>query len=193
VSKVRREIGERELVVLVARHRHRPLRSREWTPLPISAVRISSRQDPLRAIPWNHRPSPLQELPHARLKWRFMPGEGLPDDVREAIAQHIDSVGKLEILLVLERHPTMTPEAVAGELRMPIDPVRERLDQLVRSRLVVCDDAAYGLRDETVRTLVARLAEAYAKRRVTVVELVVNRPSDSLSTFADAFKFRRKT
>ena len=121
-----------------------------------------------------------------------MAGEGLPDDVRELVARHIDSIGKLEILLLLGRHPDASPESVASELRMAPQPVRDRLDELVKSRLAARDGERYRLRDESLRPLVDRLADSYAKRRVSVVEFVISRPSDSLSTFSDAFKFRRR-
>jgi len=119
-------------------------------------------------------------------------GEGLPEDVRDLIVRHIDSISKLEILLLLGRHPDVSPEGVASELRMAPQPVRERLDELVKSRLAARDGDRYRLREQSLQPLVDRLADSYAKRRVSVVEFVISRPSDSLSTFSDAFKFRRK-
>ena len=118
--------------------------------------------------------------------------EGIPDDVRELIARHIDSVGKLELILLLGARSPLSAETAAGELLMAAEPVRERLDELVKARLATRRGEEYSLRSADLLPLVERLADAYNKRRVTVVELVFNRPNESLSAFADAFKFRRK-
>jgi len=121
-----------------------------------------------------------------------MTAEAIPDDVRELIVRHIDSVAKLELILLLGTRSPLSAETAAGELRMAAEPVRERLEELVKARLATRRGEEYSLRSADLLPLVGRLADAYNKRRVTVVELVFNRPNESLSAFADAFKFRRK-
>jgi hypothetical protein len=43
-----------------------------------------------------------------------------------------------------------------------------------------------------VERQVTRLAETYATRRVSVIQLIVANPMDSVTTFADAFRLRKK-
>lgn len=119
--------------------------------------------------------------------------------VRRLIAEDIDSVEQLEILLLLFQHPerTWTAESVARELRVSALSAGERLEDLTYDGLVVRVDGSEGeyrygpetpSRDEAVRGL----ATAYSERRVTVINLIFSKPVDKIRTFADAFRLRKK-
>lgn len=124
---------------------------------------------------------------------------GLPEAVRRFIADHIDSVEQLEILLLLHHHHqgrTWTAEAVARELRIASVSAGERLEDLVQDSLLTRvggDPMEYryapgsAMLDEAVKGL----ATAYAERRVTVINLIFSKPVDRIRTFADAFRLRR--
>ncbi len=122
---------------------------------------------------------------------------GVPDDVAQLIASHIDSVEKLEILLLLrgEGDRSWTTEDVSRELRRNPSSVARCLRQLSERGLLggeVADGYRFAPPDPAVERQVTRLAETYATRRVSVIQLIVANPMDSVTTFADAFRLRKK-
>ncbi|MCC6808050.1 MAG: hypothetical protein IT381_11550 [Deltaproteobacteria bacterium] len=108
---------------------------------------------------------------------------------------YIDSVGLLDILLLLRSNETKhwTPQKVAIELRSQVESTKGRLEQLRTSGLVrgEPDGYVYQPDSEEKRALVTALAEAYRQRRVSLITLIFERPRDSLREFADAFKIRK--
>jgi DNA-binding transcriptional MocR family regulator len=122
---------------------------------------------------------------------------GVPEDVAELIESHIDSVEKLEILLLLrgERDREWTSDQVSRELRRNPSTVSRALGQLAERGLLGGSTAAgfrFAPTDGPMEQQVTRLAETYATRRVSVIQLIVANPMDSVTTFADAFRFRKK-
>jgi len=122
---------------------------------------------------------------------------GIPEDVERLIASHIDSVEKLEVLLLLrgERDRHWTSDEVSRELRRNPSTVTRALGQLA-GRGLLSGSPAEGFRFEPaepeLEQQVTRLAETYAARRVSVIQLIVANPMDSVTTFADAFRLRRR-
>ncbi len=123
---------------------------------------------------------------------------GLPEAVCRLIAEHIDSVEQLEVLLLLWRHPSRgwAPEAVARELRIEPASADKRLEDLERGGFLQCRDRAcreyqYAPEPPERDGLVRGLAEGYAERRVTVINLIFSKPVDRIRTFADAFRLRK--
>jgi predicted transcriptional regulator len=122
---------------------------------------------------------------------------GIPQEVESLIAEHIDSVEKLEILLFLRGEATQvwTVERLSRELRRNPNSVGRSLNQLLQRGLLAGserDGYRFAPADARVAQQVDRLAETYATRRVSVVQLIVSNPMDSVTTFADAFRFKRK-
>lgn len=122
---------------------------------------------------------------------------GVPDEVAQLIASHIDSVEKLEILLLLrgERDRAWTSDHVSRELRRNPSSVSRCLSQLAAGGLLdgsIGDGYRFAPSDPALERQVGSLAETYATRRVSVIQLIVANPMDSVTTFADAFRFRRK-
>jgi len=120
---------------------------------------------------------------------------GLPEGVRRLIAERIDSVEQLEVLLLLWRNPecAWTPEAVARELRIEPGSAEKRLTDLERGDFLQCRDRArrqfqYAPISPERDALVRALADGYAERRVTVINLIFSKPVDRIRTFADAFR-----
>jgi hypothetical protein len=124
---------------------------------------------------------------------------GLADNVREFIIEHIDSVEQVEILLLLRQKTgrTWTAESMARELRIAVSSAATRLADLKKLGLVLLVEGTPGeyryaprtpALDETVRGL----SEAYSERRVTVINLIFSKPIDKIRTFADAFRLRRE-
>ena len=122
---------------------------------------------------------------------------GVPDDVAQLIESHIDSVEKLEILLLLrgERDRVWTSDQVSRELRRNPSSVSRGLSQLAGRGLLagsMREGYCFDPPDPALESQVDRLADTYATRRVSVIQLIVANPMDSVTTFADAFRLRRK-
>ncbi|MGC4076081.1 MAG: hypothetical protein QM702_03425 [Rubrivivax sp.] len=60
-------------------------------------------------------------------------------------------------------------------------------------RTVDATEPAYrfGTSPAELATVVDRLARLYAGRRVSIIALIYSKPTDTLRTFADAFRFRK--
>lgn len=123
----------------------------------------------------------------------------IPSHVDDFIAAHLTSLAQLEILLLLHagRGTSLTPEAVAEQLR--IDPQwagaeMERLRRHAILELSPDSDRAYSYApaSQSMRTAVDDVAAAYKTHRVSVITAIFARPSDSVSSFADAFRLRRE-
>jgi DNA-binding Lrp family transcriptional regulator len=122
----------------------------------------------------------------------------LPEGVRRLIADSIDSVEQLEILLLLLQHParTWTAETVARELRISPLSAGDRLEDLTRDALLArvkgIEEYRYAPGSAALDEAARGLAAAYTERRVTVINLIFSKPVDKIRTFADAFRLRKK-
>ncbi len=119
----------------------------------------------------------------------------LPEAVLRFIVDRVDSVEQLEILLLLHRHPerAWNAESLARELRISAFSGGERLEDLMRAGLLArvdgsAHDFRYAPETPALDESVSGLATAYAKRRVTVINLIFSKPIDKIRTFADAFR-----
>lgn len=125
-----------------------------------------------------------------------MSDSGLPAEVRRLIVAHLDSAQQLEILLTLRKSDgrAWKPDAVSRELRTDPASTAASLRHLADAGLLRERDGEYTF-EPANRSLAAgaeALADAYAKRRVRVIEFLYNKPSETIVTLADAFNFRRK-
>jgi hypothetical protein len=116
--------------------------------------------------------------------------DGIPDDVAKFIAEHINSVELLEVLLLLRaRAPeAWTAEAVAAELRINPVSARVRLDALASKRFVApaaLDAFHYATTNASADALVRRLADSYARRRVSVIAAIFANPSEEVRAVTD--------
>ena len=124
-----------------------------------------------------------------------MSGADLPEPVRRLIRDCIDSASELEILLLLHRTPDRSWRAadVDAELRTGEEIARTGLDSLTAAGLASADGDAYRFApsSDDRRRAVEELADAYAHRRVRVIEFLYKQPSERITLFSDAFKLRR--
>lgn len=125
-----------------------------------------------------------------------MPETGVPAPVRRFIASHIVSVAQLEVLLLLRA--AADKEWTAGEVARALVTQPEAaagwLENLTDHGLARERDGSYRyapFSDEVDRT-VDSLAESYANYRVTVISLIFARPSERVTSLADAFRIRRR-
>lgn len=119
----------------------------------------------------------------------------IQEDVRKLIAEHIVSVEQLEVLLLLRSRPdeTWTAERVSETVRTSPRSAEKRLSDLARRSLAEeAPDGGYRYAASgRFARAVGALAEAYAERRYTVIELIFSKPIENLRVYSDAFLFRK--
>jgi hypothetical protein len=125
-------------------------------------------------------------------------GTDIPKQVKAFIADHIDSVVQLEILLLLVRRSPAECSAqdVAHELRIEPSWAAARLAELqTRGMLVVTEGTEpryrYGPNSPALQEAINLLAKTYISHRVTVTALIFAKPPEALRSFADAFRIRK--
>jgi hypothetical protein len=114
-------------------------------------------------------------------------------DLLGFVREHIRSVWALELLLLLRRDPgrCWSQAALVTELRASQMLVADNLRRLQDGGLVAPEDDCfrYAPAAPYLEDLCRQLEEAYRERPVAVVNLIA-RPSSSLQSLANAFKFR---
>jgi hypothetical protein len=117
----------------------------------------------------------------------------IPEHVRRFIAQHVDSISLLDVLLLLRAVPDKrwTPQEVGRALVTGEKLAAGQLEHLEKHGLVSEEDGAFLYSPgATDRASVDELAECYARRRHTVIGLIVNATNRSATSLADAFRLR---
>jgi predicted ArsR family transcriptional regulator len=91
----------------------------------------------------------------------------IPEDLRDFILRHIDSIAQLEALLLLRRNPeeTWTAEASAKRLYISETDARHVLDRLCADGLLRCSENLYHFAGQSneQRQMVDRLADTYSR------------------------------
>ena len=127
--------------------------------------------------------------------WRDMPPR-IPEEARHLIVRHIHSVAQLELLLYLRglEGETATAASVAKEQRIGTDMASDILADLTKRGFAIeKDEGGFAYRPSpTLAQHVDALADAYSTFRVTIINLIFSKPSESVQSFADAFRVRRE-
>ena len=123
-----------------------------------------------------------------------MTDDSIPEDVRDFILKHIDSIAQLEALLLMRREPHShwTAASIAGRLYIDENEAAAILDHLHAKSLIVGDHRHFRMSAERSEPLevVDRLATLYSRHLIPVTNLVHAKPS-SIRAFAEAFKLRK--
>jgi hypothetical protein len=119
----------------------------------------------------------------------------IPDDVRDFILGHIDSVAQLEALLLLRKGAERDWSAadVAGRLYIDTPAAAELLARLAAEGICGASNGLHRYDPATpeLARLIDRLAETYARYLIPVTNLIHAKPS-RVQQFADAFRFRKE-
>jgi hypothetical protein len=124
---------------------------------------------------------------------------GIPADVAQFVAKHIQSLDQLEVLLLVSALPDRewTVEEVYNVVRTSPTVVAERLEQFVNagmfSRTAQPPVYRYQPRTQAMSETISKLSGAYKLSRHRIVELIYATPraDDPLKGFTDAFRFKR--
>lgn len=120
---------------------------------------------------------------------------GLTPAVVNFILDRIDSVEQLEILLLLasQQQKLWTASEVARELRSSPRSAKTWMGRLEAMQLALGgENETYRFKseDEALAALVTSVSAAYATYRVSVIELIFNKPLHKIKGFAQSFKLR---
>jgi len=127
------------------------------------------------------------------------PGGGaLPADVLRLIAESLESMEQVEILLLLRGDDARvwTADAIAVQLRLHGGSAAKNAAALAGHGLLVADGSSppayrYAPQTAALRAAVDGLLVAYNTRPVTLVKAIYDRPATALRSFADAFRIRK--
>lgn len=123
-----------------------------------------------------------------------MDNDLIPDDVRNFIIRHIDSVAELEALLLLHSNPAeqWTVASTARRLYIGEQDASEVLTSLCEDGLVGHAEGSFrfGPADEQARMMIDRLAQVYSRHLIAVSNLIHAKPR-RIRQFAEAFKFKK--
>jgi hypothetical protein len=121
---------------------------------------------------------------------------GVPAEVRRFIAAEIESVGQLEVLLLLRGavDKNWTADEVARALVMQTPSVESWLEKMAARGLLAAADDRYRFAPPTaeVERTIDGLAESYARYRVAVIGVIFSKPSEGATRFSEAFRIRRR-
>lgn len=129
-----------------------------------------------------------------------MAKDEIPEEVRKLIAEHIVSVEQLEVLLLVRERSgeSWTPEGISEVIRTSPSSAEQRLRDLEARGFLSRERGEGG--EERYRFVpngrwdhsLARLAEQYAERHYSVIELIFSKPIQNLRVYSDAFLFRKE-
>lgn len=123
----------------------------------------------------------------------------MSEALREFILKSIDSMGLVEVLLMLyrDRQREWTAEEASRELRSSVNSVNTHVRRL-RELGFACDRTGgarfgYCAPSEELGALMPELAEVYNARRNSLIDFIYrDRSRDEIQSFADAFKWRKE-
>jgi DNA-binding GntR family transcriptional regulator len=118
----------------------------------------------------------------------------IPDEIRDFILRHIDSVAQVEALMLVHSNPreNWTLPQIAARLYISEVAAAEALDRLCADGLLAFADQTYsleGISEENARHL-EQLLKLYGRHLIPVTNIIHAKPR-KIRSFADAFKFRK--
>lgn len=117
------------------------------------------------------------------------------DELKFYISRHIETLGQLEVLLLLYRTPTRSWRAteITQELRGTRESTLRWLGMWRTLGMVVSDKEHFRFQPSSPEQLrfVEGLAQLYQARPATVVQLIHARPNPQLEDFVRAFDLRK--
>ena len=125
-----------------------------------------------------------------------MSPEALPDEARELIRRHIDSLARLDVLLVLYRDPgdRWSAARMGRQMRASAKWARGQMQALERAGFADCaaDEWAYAPADERTDRATKALVDACRADWPAVTREVMGARASGAQAFSDAFRFRRR-
>jgi len=122
-----------------------------------------------------------------------MPKQYVPDEVREFITKHIDSVAQIEALLLISSGPDecWSTRQIAERLYTSDEEAARALEELRAGGLLVCTEGNYSLNASAENVdMIRRLQEAHARCLVPVTD-VIHRKSRNEASARNMLRVRK--
>ena len=123
---------------------------------------------------------------------------GIPGEIKAFITENLDSIGQLEVLLLIYSNPDKKWNAatISEEMRSSENSAQQHLDYLCSRGLIVKHDQMPNLyywvqNDEQMKKTLDHLAQNYRTYQVAIISLIYNKPVDRIRSFANAFKIKK--
>jgi DNA-binding IclR family transcriptional regulator len=121
----------------------------------------------------------------------------LSPELQRFIARHIQSVEKLEILLLFFRESKRSwpLSEILQQIQSSQSSVNQKIDALIAEGFVTREKAGtfrFQAKAPALETQVAALDAAYRQRRIKVIEAIFSKTTEELRAFSDAFKIRKE-
>jgi len=125
------------------------------------------------------------------------PAHSILPEVRQFIAIHIHSIEQLEVLLVLCESSAKSWSAaeVYRKVQSSEKSVTDCLESFRYSGLATLSPEGlyrFSPDEAGLNGIASALSQAYRERRVSVIECIYKRPSDTIQNFANAFRLRKE-
>ncbi len=124
-----------------------------------------------------------------------MPEVSLTPELQKFIARYVESVEKLEVLLLLANAPekNWSPAEVHQQIQSNLKSIERRLKDLGTEGFVAQSPNGFRYQPKSPELAkhVADLGELYQKRRVTVIQAIFSESTEQLRRFSDAFRLRK--
>jgi hypothetical protein len=120
----------------------------------------------------------------------------LGEDLKRFIAEYIESVERLEILLLLARNAekAWTASEVYQHIQSSMASVGQKLGELATTGFAKREGNGcfrYEANSPQRKVLVEELDKAYRTLRIKVIEAIFSKRSEQIQKFADAFKIKK--
>lgn len=127
-----------------------------------------------------------------------MAGQHISEDLKTFIKERMQTVLRLEVLLLLHLHrpKAFTAADLANELGVESEATTEELKALEANGLVARSERQkfkYQPMDETLRSVIDELAMRYSKQRIPILSVMLSEHPDRPRRFAEAFRIIRGT
>jgi hypothetical protein len=116
----------------------------------------------------------------------------LPEPIRRFILEHLPSVERLEILLLLFDRPAQpwSLDELERHIRSTRESVAQNVAALVAAQLATADGQRFRLNAAapSMAETVPQLAALYRLRRVAIIEAIYSERQGTFRSFSEAFK-----
>ena len=122
---------------------------------------------------------------------------GIPRETQAFLRTYIRSIGQLELLLAIRDTGgrAVTPAGLAKEQRIDPEVAEAHILEMSGAGFLEGPDEEgafrYGPRSRELAGQVDAMADVYKTYRVAVINFVFSMPSESVQSFADAFRIRK--
>jgi hypothetical protein len=123
-----------------------------------------------------------------------MPENPISIELQQFIAQHVHSVEQVEILCLLSEHPQQffLVSEVFQKIQSSEKSVLDRLNRFAVEKLLTVDPGGGFRWSSNYQRLGTDLATVYRQRRLSIIELIYQRPTGPIHDFAEAFRLKKK-